>query len=140
MKYIEIQNSIINLENIEIIEKNEKDQKIYYRYSDESLYRSIDYENVRDNINEEKTELEKDYEKLKKALIPEKEDEINLKDAIEILEKRNNQYEEIVKYLKKEKNLYMNKIGEITDILYESRIFPITKIKRIKEVLKNDRG
>lgn len=130
MKYIEIQNKLISIEDIEIFEKNEKEQKIYYKYSIESLYHSIDYENVKDNINEEKTELEKDYERIKKELIPEKT-ETDEQNHIKQLENQIEMYKITLNNISSDVSKYKQNLRNIVN----SKEFSHKKIQKLKEVI-----
>lgn len=126
MKYIEIQNSIIIVDEIKEIVKDEKNQQIYVEYSKGNTI-VFDYENVRDNINEEKTELEKDYEKLKKELIPEKEDE----NKIEKLENQIEMYKMTLNNISTDISRYKQNLRNIVN----SKEFAHKKIQKIKEVI-----
>ena len=129
MKYIEIQNNIIEIDNIEKVVKEEKDQKIYVHYltNGSPNYLIIDYENVKDNINEEKTELEKDYERIKKELIPEKEDE----NKIKYLENQIEIYKITLNNISSDISRYKQNLRNIVN----SKEFSHKKIQKLKEVI-----
>ena len=129
MKYIEIQNNIIEIDNIEKVVKEEKEQKIYIYYARNCAphYLTIDYENVKDNINEEKTELEKDYERIKKELIPEKENENKIKE----LENQIEMYKMTLNNISMDISKYKQNLRNIVN----AREFLNKKIKKLKEVI-----
>lgn len=131
MKYIEIQNNIIEIDNIEKIVKEEKEQKIYVYYATNCAphYLTIDYENVRDNINEEKTELQKDYERIKKELIPEKENENENK--IKELENQIEMYKITLSNISSDVSKYKQNLRNIVN----SKEFLHKKIQKLKEVI-----
>lgn len=128
MKFIEIQQRIINLENIEQIVKDVKDRYILILYKDVTKIK-IDYENVKDNINEEKTELEKDYERIKKELIPEKENENENK--IKELENQIEMYKITLSNISSDISKYKQNLRNIIN----SKEFSHKKIQKIKEVI-----
>lgn len=66
MKYILIKDEIISIQNILNISKNEKDRIITINYIIEGkiINYELDYSEIKDNINEEKTIFQKDYELL----------------------------------------------------------------------------
>lgn len=125
MKYIEIQDRIIILENIEQVVKDVKDRYILILYKDVTKIK-IDYENVKDNINEEKTELEKDYERIKKELIPEiRENKIKeLEGQIEI-------YKITLSDISSDVSKYKQNLRNIVN----SKEFAHKKIQKLKEVI-----
>ena len=119
MKYFEIQNKIIKLEGIKQIEIWEKGQQII-----------IDYENVRDNINEEKTELQKDYERIKKELIienTENKDHIYIKE----LENQIEIYKMTLNNMSGDISIYKQKLRNIVN----SKEFSFKKIQKLKGVI-----
>lgn len=124
MKYIEIQDQIISLEDIEQIVKNVKERYILIFYKDITKIK-IDYENVKDNINDEKTEVEKDYEKLKNALIPEKQNENKIKE----LENQIEMYKITLNNISQDISRYKQ---NIRNIINDKKL---NKIKRLKEVI-----
>ena len=128
MKYIEIQDRIIILENIEQIVKDVKDRYILILYKDVTKIK-IDYENVKDNINEEKTELEKDYERIKKELIPEKENENENK--IKELENQIEMYKITLNNISSDVSKYKQNLRNIVN----SKEFSHKKIQKLKEVI-----
>ena len=129
MKYFEIQNKIIKLEGIKQIEIWEKGQQIIIDYG-ESKKTVIDYENVRDNINEEKTELQKDYERIKKELIienTENKDHIYIKE----LENQIEIYKMTFNNMSGDISIYKQKLRNIVN----SKEFSFKKIQKLKGVI-----
>lgn len=129
MKYIEIQNSIIKIEDIKEIIKDEEHRQIYIEYNQGNSI-VFDYENIKDNINEEKTEVEKDFERIKKELIPEKtenKDHIYIKE----LENRIEMYKMTLNNISGDVSTYRQKIKNIVN----SKEFSHKKIQKIKEVI-----
>ena len=113
MKYIEIQNSIIKIEDIKEIIKDEEHRQIYIEYNQGNSI-VFDYENIKDNVNEEKTEVQKDFERIKKELISEKETEENkitqLENQIEMYKiTLNNISSDVSKYKQKLRNIVNSK-------------------------------
>lgn len=129
MKYIEIQDRIIILENIEQIVKDVKDRYILILYKDVTKIK-IDYENVKDNINEEKTELEKDYERIKKELIPEKT-ETDEQNHIKQLENQIEMYKITLSDISSDVSKYKQNLRNIVN----SKEFSHKKIQKLKEVI-----
>lgn len=66
MKFIYLKDEIISIQNVLNITKNEKDRIISINYIIEGkiINYEIDYSEIKENINEEKTIFQKDYEKL----------------------------------------------------------------------------
>lgn len=131
MRYIEIQNQIIKIDEIMEVEKDEKERKIYlYFYHNGSKYHSIiDYENIKDNINEEKTEVQKDYERIKKELIPEKENENENK--IKELENQIEMYKITLNNISSDISKYKQNLRNIVN----SKEFSHKKIQKLKGVI-----
>lgn len=127
MKYIEIQGKIISLEDVCQVSKDEKERKIYINVTNKNYSYVIDYENIKDNINEEKTELEKDYERIKKELIPEKEDE----NKIKYLENQIEMYKMTLNNISSDISKYKQNLRNIVN----SKEFSHKKIQKLKEVI-----
>lgn len=72
---ISLNEEIVSLDNILNIVKNEKESYIRINYCIEGkiIPYDVDYSDVKDNLNEEKTKIEKDYDKLNKVLTSEEE-------------------------------------------------------------------
>ena len=78
-------------------------------------------------INEEKTELEKDYERIKKELIPEKEDE----NKIKYLENQIEIYKITLNNISSDISRYKQNLRNIVN----SKEFSHKKIQKLKEVI-----
>lgn len=125
MKYIEIQNSIIKIEDIKEIIKDEEHRQIYVEYNQGNSV-VFDYENVKDNINEEKTEVQKDYERIKKELIPE-----NGENKIKELENQIEMYKITLSNISSDISKYKQNLRNIVN----SKEFAHKKIQKLKEVI-----
>ena len=125
MKYIEIQNSIIKIEDIKEIIKDEEHRQIYIKYNQGNSV-VLDYENVKDNINEEKTEVQKDYERIKKELIPE-----NGENKIKELENQIEMYKITLSNISSDISKYKQNLRNIVN----SKEFSHKKIQKLKEVI-----
>lgn len=127
MKYIEIQNSIIKIEDIKEIIKDEEHRQIYIEYNQGNSI-VFDYENIKDNVNEEKTEVQKDFERIKKELISEKETEEN---KITQLENQIEMYKITLNNISSDVSKYKQKLRNIVN----SKEFSHKKIQKLKEVI-----
>lgn len=69
--FIKLNGELINLDKLFNVCKNEKERYIKLTYEVEGKLFSyeLDYSDIKDNVNDEKTILEKDYEKIEKILI-----------------------------------------------------------------------
>lgn len=70
---VNLNDEIVSLDNILNIVKNEKESYIRINYCIEGKITSyyVDYSDVKDDPNEEKTKLEKDYDKINRVLTSE---------------------------------------------------------------------
>lgn len=70
---VNLNDEIVSLDNILIIVKNEKESyiKIDYCIEGKIIPYYVDYSDVKDDPNEEKTKLEKDYDKINRVLTSE---------------------------------------------------------------------
>lgn len=125
MKYIEIQNSIIKIEDIKEIIKDEEHRQIYIEYNQGNSV-VFDYENVKDNINEEKTEVQKDYERIKKELIPE-----NGENKVKELENQIEMYKITLSNISSDISKYKQNLRNIVN----SKEFSHKKIQKLKGVI-----
>lgn len=130
MKYIYLksQEQCILLEGILQIKKiEEKDEKIILIEYLKGTLIKLDYTEIKDDINEEDSIIEKDFEELIKALKdPNKEYELIKKDnrisyLEQIYEIKSKNYDNLLTYLKK---------------IINRKDFSFKKIKNIKEVIK----
>ena len=133
-KMIFINGEIISLNNIWNISKIEnKDERmilINYIVDGKIIRYESDYSDVKDDVNEEKTILEKDFEKLEKALLnnedPEKKKlEVRIKD----LEFANSISRDL-------KDKYRIKIDAIYKIINSGKL---KKNKLIRKIIENDK-
>lgn len=132
MNYIKLKGEIVLLDNILHAEIKENTIEILYginvpEQGNKFYGHVLDYSEVKNDVNEEKTKIEQDYEKLMYCL--------NVKD-IQVINKQL-YYENLEEFEKEvERNRhYSFIIYKLRDILSGSGI---NKIKRIKEVLEND--
>ena len=125
MKYIEIQNSIIKIEDIKEIIKDEEHRQIYIEYNQGNSV-VFDYENVKDNINEEKTEVQKDYERIKKELIPEIGE-----NKVKELENQIEMYKITLNNISQDVSRYKQNLRNIVN----SKEFAHKKIQKLKGVI-----
>lgn len=125
-KYLELKGEIINLENIFQIIKNEKDRNISINYiiDGKIINYELDYSDIKDNVNEEKTILQKDFEILESELECKKE-------YIEFSKYK--ALEDNYNLLKEIKDNYLMKLQKIVKIL-ETEKNKIKIIKLIKEL------
>lgn len=125
-KYLELKGEIINLDNIFQIIKNEKERNISINYiiDGKIINYELDYSDIKDNVNEEKTILQKDFEILESVLECKKE-------FIEFSKYK--ALEDNYNLLKEIKDNYLMKLQKILKILEtEKNKFKI--IKLIKEL------
>lgn len=132
MNYIKLKGEIVLLDNILHAEIKENTIEILYginvpEQGNKFYGHVLDYSEVKNDVNEEKTKIEQDYEKLMYCL--------NVKD-IQVINKQlyYENLEELEKEVERNRH-YSFIIYKLRDILSGSRI---NKIKRIKEVLEND--
>lgn len=129
MKYIEIQNSIIKIEDIKEIIKDEEHRQIYIEYNQGNSI-VFDYENIKDNINEEKTEVQKDFERIKKELIVEKT-ETDEQNHIKELENQIEMYKITLNNISSDISKYKQNLRNIVN----SKEFSHKKIQKLKGVI-----
>lgn len=133
-KMLFINGEIISLNNIWNISKIEnKDERIIlinYVVDGKIIRYDLDYSDVKDDVNEEKTILEKDFEKLEKALLeiddPEKK---KLEARIKDLEFANSISRDL-------KDRYRRKIEAIYKIINSGKL---KKNKLIREIIENEK-
>lgn len=134
MDMIKINGEIISLNNIWNISKIEnKDERIIlinYVVDGKIIRYDLDYSDVKDDVNEEKTIMEKDFEKLEKALLniedPEKK---KLEARIKDLEFANSISRDL-------KDRYRRKIEAIYKIINSGKL---KKNKLIREIIENEK-
>lgn len=133
-KMIFINGEIISLNNIWNISKIEnKDERIIlinYVVDGKIIRYDLDYSDVKYDVNEEKTILEKDFEKLEKALLNIEDPEIKKLEArIKDLEFANSISRDL-------KERYRRKIEAITKVLNSGKL---KKTKLIKEIIEDEK-
>jgi hypothetical protein len=134
MDMIKINGEIISLNNIWNISKIEnKDERIIiinYVVDGKIIRFDLDYSDVKDDVNEEKTIMEKDFEKLEKVLLeiddPEKK---KLEARIKDLEFDNSISRDL-------KYRYRRKIEAIYKIINSGKL---KKNKLIREIIENEK-
>ena len=128
MNYIKLKGEIVLLDNILHAEIKENTIEILYginvpEQGNKFYGHILDYSEVKNDVNEEKTKIEQDYEKLMYFL--------NVQEVVP----KTPDY-------KKQSQEYLNKMIDleamILDIENIVKSSGINKIKRIKEVLEND--
>lgn len=133
-KMIFINGEIISLNNIWNISKIEnKDERIIlinYVVNGKIIRYDLDYSDVKDDVNEEKTILEKDFEKLEKELLNVKDPEKKKLEArIKDLEFANSISRDL-------KDRYRRKIEAIYKIINSGKL---KKNKLIREIIENEK-
>jgi len=128
MKYIKLKGEIVMLDNILHAEIKENTIEILYgvnvpEQGNKFYGHVLDYSEVKNDVNEEKTKIEQDYEKLMYFL-----------NVQEVVPKTPDYKKQSQEYLDKMIDLEAM-ILDIENIVKGSGI---NKIKRIKEVLEND--
>ena len=128
MNYIKLKGEIVLLDNILHAEIKENTIEILYginvpEQGNKFYGHILDYSEVKNDVNEEKTKIEQDYEKLMYFL--------NVQEVVPKLPD-----------YKKQSQEYMDKILDLDSIILDIENIVkgsgINKIKRIKEVLEND--
>lgn len=133
-KMIFINGKLISLNNIWNISKIEnKDERlilINYVVDGKIIRYDLDYSDVKDDVNEEKTILEKDFEKLEKELLNIEDPEIKKLEArIKDLEFANSISRDL-------KERYRRKLDSIYKIINSGKL---KKTKLIKEIIENEK-
>lgn len=128
MNYIKLKGEIVLLDNIIHAEMKENTIEILYginvvEQGNKFYGHILDYSEVKNDVNEEKTKIEQDYEKLMYFL-----------NVQEVVPKTHDYKKQSQEYLDKMLDLEAM-ILDIENIVKGSGI---NKIKRIKEVLEND--
>ena len=83
MNFIKVNGEFINLENVYFVNKDEKERliKISYCLNDKMIEYEIDYSDVQDDVNEEKTKLQQDFERIESFILNKVVPEEELKEA-----------------------------------------------------------
>lgn len=130
-KIIKIKDEIISLEHIFNIVKLDKERSIRLAYlvDGKIINYELDYSEIKDDVNEEKTKLEQDYEMLVNYLV---------KEWIELekYEKLEDEHKELLHdymILVDQKNLNLDRIIKIKEECRKKKL-AFKKIKRIKKI------
>lgn len=130
--FLKLNGELVNLENLFNVSKNDKERiiKLSYVIDGKVIAYELDYSDVKDYVNEEKTILEKDFEKIEKFIMKEVDpDYKKLEARIKYLEFANSISRDL-------KNRYYKKLEDIYKILQTRKL---NKIKLIKEIIENER-
>lgn len=129
--FLKLNGELVNLENLFNVSKNDKERiiKLSYIIDGKVIGYELDYSDVKDDVNEEKTILEKDFEKIEKFIMKEvdlyyKKLEARIKD----LEFANSISRDL-------KDRYRRKIEAIYKIINSRKL---KKTKLIKEIIENE--
>ncbi len=129
--FLKLNGELVNLENLFNVSKNDKERiiKLSYIIDGKVIGYELDYSDVKDDVNEEKTILEKDFEKIEKFIMKEVDlDYKKLEARIKDLEFANS----ISRSLK---DRYRRKIEAIYKIINSRKL---KKTKLIKEIIENE--
>ena len=120
--FLKLNGELVNLENLFNVIKNDKERiiRLSYVIDGKVIRYELDYSDVKDDVNEEKTILEKDFEKIEKYIFKEDDPEIKKLEA----------------RIKDLKDRYRRKIEAIYKIINSRKL---KKIKLIKEIIENER-
>ena len=132
MEFLKLNGELVNLKDLFNVSKNDKERVIKLTYNSEGklITYELDYSDVKDDINEEKTVIEKDFEKIEKYIFKEVDPEVKrLETRIKDLEFGNSISRDL-------KERYRRKIEAITKILHSGKL---KKTKLIKEIIEDEK-
>ena len=132
MEFLKLNNELVNLKDLFNVSKNDKERiiKLTYNTDGKLITYELDYSDVKDDINEEKTIIEKDFEKIEKYIFKEVDPEVKrLETRIKDLEFGNSISRDL-------KERYRRKIEAITKILHSGKL---KKTKLIKEIIEDEK-
>ena len=132
MEFLKLNNELVNLKDLFNVSKNDKERIIKLTYNSEGKLISyeLDYSDVKDDVNEEKTIIEKDFEKIEKYIFKEVDPEVKrLETRIKDLEFGNSISRDL-------KERYRRKIEAITKIIHSGKL---KKTKLIKEIIEDEK-
>lgn len=132
MEFLKLNNELVNLKDLFNVSKNDKERIIKLTYNSEGklITYELDYSDVKDDVNEEKTIIEKDFEKIEKYIFKEVDPEIKrLETRIKDLEFGNSISRDL-------KERYRRKIEAITKIIHSGKL---KKTKLIKEIIEDEK-
>ena len=131
--FLKLNGELVNLENLFNVSKNDKERiiKLSYVIDGKVIGYELDYSDVKDDVNEEKTILEKDFEKIEKFIMKEVDpDYKKLEARIKDLEFANSISRDL-------KDRYRRKIEAIYKIINSRKL---KKTKLIKEIIENEKN
>lgn len=132
MEFLKLNNELVNLKDLFNVSKNDKERiiKLTYNSDGKLITYELDYSDIKDDVNEEKTIIEKDFEKIEKYLFKEVDPEVKRLEArIKDLEFGNSISRDL-------KERYRRKIEAITKILHSGKL---KKTKLIKEIIEDEK-
>ena len=132
MEFLKLNNELVNLKDLFNVSKNDKERVIKLTYNSEGklITYELDYSDVKDDVNEEKTIIEKDFEKIEKYIFKEVDPEVKrLETRIKDLEFGNSISRDL-------KERYRRKIEAITKIIHSGKL---KKTKLIKEIIEDEK-
>ena len=132
MEFLKLNNELVNLKDLFNVSKNDKERiiKLTYNSDGKLITYELDYSDVKDDVNEEKTIIEKDFEKIEKYIFKEVDPEVKrLETRIKDLEFGNS----IARDLKER---YRRKIEAITKVIHSGKL---KKTKLIKEIIEDEK-
>ena len=132
MEFLKLNNELVNLKDLFNVSKNDKERiiKLTYNSDGKLITYELDYSDVKDDVNEEKTIIEKDFEKIEKYIFKEVDPEIKrLETRIKDLEFGNSISRDL-------KERYRRKIEAITKIINSGKL---KKTKLIKEIIEDEK-
>lgn len=132
MEFLKLNNELVNLKDLFNVSKNDKERIIKLTYNSEGklITYELDYSDVKDDVNEEKTIIEKDFEKIEKYIFKEFDPEVKrLETRIKDLEFGNSISRDL-------KERYRRKIEAITKIIHSGKL---KKTKLIKEIIEDEK-
>lgn len=132
MEFLKLNNELVNLKDLFNVSKNDKERIIKLTYNSEGklITYELDYSDVKDDVNEEKTIIEKDFEKIEKYIFKEVDPEVKrLETRIKDLEFGNSISRDL-------KERYRRKIEAITKVIHSGKL---KKTKLIKEIIEDEK-
>ena len=132
MEFLKLNNELVNLKDLFNVSKNDKERIIKLTYNSEGklITYELDYSDIKDDVNEEKTVIEKDFEKIEKYIFKEVDPEVKrLETRIKDLEFGNSISRDL-------KERYRRKIEAITKVIHSGKL---KKTKLIKEIIEDEK-
>lgn len=132
MEFLKLNNELVNLKDLFNVSKNDKERiiKLTYNTDGKLITYELDYSDIKDDVNEEKTVIEKDFEKIEKYIFKEVDPEVKrLETRIKDLEFGNSISRDL-------KERYRRKIEAITKVIHSGKL---KKTKLIKEIIEDEK-